>query len=110
MMNIKQLALAIGLAGFSLASAADEAPFEVSLVSIQNVPVIQLESVADRVTLTGYKVNRGNCGNAFINQVYNPPSKFQYGEATKIFAHNCKVREVVLDTDQGSFTYTFSRQ
>lgn len=109
-MKIQQVLAAIGLACISTVSFADESPFEVSLVSIQGVPVIQIESVADQVTLTGYAVNRGKCSNAFINQVYNPPAKFGYGEATKIFAHNCNVREVVLETDQGGYTYTFSRQ
>lgn len=109
-MKIQQALLAIGLAGVCASSFADEAPFEVSLIFIQNVPVIQIESVADQVTLTGYSVNHGNCRNAFINQVYNPPAKFGYGEATKIFAHNCNVREVVLETDQGGYTYTFSQR
>ncbi|KCV59284.1 hypothetical protein L493_3812 [Bordetella bronchiseptica 99-R-0433] len=109
-MKIQKALLAIGLAGVCASSFAGEAPFEVSLVFIQNVPVIQIESVADQVTLTGYSVNRGNCRNAFINQVYNPPAKFAYGEATKIFAHNCNVREVVLETDQGGYTYTFSQR
>jgi len=104
-MKIQQTLLACVCAS----SFADEAPSEVSLSFIQNVPVIQIESVADQVTLTGYTVNRGNCGNAFINQMYNPPSKFGYGEATKIFAHNCNVREVFLETDQGGYTYTFSQ-
>ncbi|WP_454693203.1 hypothetical protein [Achromobacter aegrifaciens] len=43
-MKIQQALLAIGLAGVCASSFADEAPFEVSLVFIQNVPVIQIET------------------------------------------------------------------
>lgn len=32
---------------------------------------------------------------------------FKYGQGVKLFAYSCKVKEVVLTTDQGNYTYSF---
>ena len=100
------LVLASGLV-LSTWSQADEAPFQVSLKIVQDVPVLQLESVADKVVLTGFNVNRGNCSKAKLGGIYPLPLTFKFGDGVKIFAHMCNVKEVALTTNQGTFTYSF---
>ncbi|OBV39187.1 hypothetical protein ASR47_10091 [Janthinobacterium psychrotolerans] len=39
--------------------------------------------------------------------IYPLPLTFKFGDGVKIFAHTCKVKEVVLMTSQGTFTYSF---
>lgn len=102
---LKLLALAGALA-ISTGCSADETPFDVSLQVVQDVPVIQLEASTDRVALTGFNVNRGNC-KAKLGGVYPLPLTFKFGDGVKLFAYTCKVKEVSLTTDRGTFTYTF---
>ncbi|WP_034293868.1 hypothetical protein [Herbaspirillum sp. RV1423] len=88
------------------ASNAGDAPFDVSTHIEQNVPIIQLEAATDQVVLTGFNVNRGNC-KAKLGGVYPLPLTFKFGQGVKLFAYSCKVKEVVLTTDQGNYTYSF---
>ncbi|AOX99267.1 hypothetical protein BJP62_01645 [Jeongeupia sp. USM3] len=100
------LALA-GAVAISSGCSASEAPFQVSLQTVQDVPVIQLESVTDKVVLTGFTVNRGNCTRTKVGGIYPLPLTFKFGDGVKLFAYLCKVKEVALTTDQGTFTYSF---
>ncbi|QCS61953.1 hypothetical protein EC609_04835 [Achromobacter denitrificans] len=109
-MKIQKALLAIGLAGVCASSFADEAPFDVSLYTEQGVPIVLLESVANEVVLTGFSVNRGNCKNVKLGGIYPLPLTFKFGDGVKLFAHMCSVKEVVLETDQGGYTYTFSQR
>lgn len=85
---------------------AAAAPFEVSTHVEQNVPIVQLQAVTDQIVLTGFNVNRGNC-KAKLGGAYPLPLTFKFGQGVKLFAYSCNVKEVVLITNQGNFTYTF---
>ena len=85
---------------------ADEAPFDANMYVEQGVGVVQLQAVTDQVVLTGYNINRGNCKTK-LGGIYPLPLTFKYGQGVKLFAYTCKVKEVVLNTNQGSYTYTF---
>lgn len=79
-------------------------PIEVSVEEIQGVPVLHVVSTVDSVHITSFKVNRGNC-NGSIN--YQLPVEVVFGGDLKIFAHGCNVKELLLDTDHGSFSFSF---
>lgn len=103
--SLQLLAIASTFA-IGTASYAGDAPFDISMHVEQNVPIIQLEAVADQVVLTGFNVNRGNC-KAKLGGVYPLPLTFKYGQGVKLFAYSCNVKEVVLTTNQGNYTYSF---
>lgn len=90
----------------SSASFADDAPFDVNMHIEQGVGVVQLQAVADQIVLTGFNINRGNCKSK-LGGIYPLPLTFKYGQGVKLFAFSCSVKEVVLTTNQGSFTYSF---
>ena len=90
----------------SASSYAEEAPFEVNMHVEQGVGVVQLQAVTDQVVLTGFNINRGNCKSK-LGGIYPLPLTFKYGQGVKLFAYSCAVKEVVLVTNQGNYTYTF---
>ena len=100
--------LALTSALFTCAIArADEALFDVNMHIEQGVGVVQLQAVTDQVVLTGYNINRGNCKTK-LGGIYPLPLTFKYGQGVKLFAYTCKVKEVVLNTNQGNYIYTFN--
>lgn len=101
------LALAAGLT-LTTTACSGKNPFEATSYIQSGVPVIQLQSIADRVVLEGYKVNRGNC-QAKLGGIYPLPLDFKFGDGVKLFAYSCKVKEVELKTNHGTFTYSFSQ-
>jgi len=105
---LRLLALASAFVATTTSCHASDAPFEVSLRMERDVSVIQLQSVANRAVLTEFNVNRGNCKSK-LGGVYPLPLTFKFGDGVKLFAYLCKVKEVVVVTDQGSFTYSFDR-
>ena len=99
----------LALAGAMITSAtshADEAPFDVNMHVEQGVGVVQLQAATDQVVLTGFNINRGNCKSK-LGGIYPLPLTFKYGQGVKLFAYSCAVKEVVLVTNQGNYTYTF---
>lgn len=79
-------------------------PVEVSIEEIQGVPVLHVVSTVDSVHITGFKVNRGNCNGSISYQL---PVEVVFGGDLKVFAHGCNVKELLLDTDHGSFSFSF---
>lgn len=99
--------LALTSALLSVATAhADEVPFDANMHVEQGVGVVQLLAVTDRVVLTGFNINRGNCKTK-LGGIYPLPLTFKYGQGVKLFAYTCAVKEVVLNTNLGNYTYTF---
>jgi hypothetical protein len=90
----------------SATSHAEEAPFDVNMHVEQGVGVVQLQAVTDQVVLTGFNINRGNCKSK-LGGIYPLPLTSKYGQGIKLFAYSCAVKEVVLVTNQGNYTYTF---
>ncbi len=92
------------LMSISACSKADKLPLEISVGEMQGVPTIVVTSVADKVKLLGYTINRGNC---IGRSVYQMPVDILFGGELKIFANGgCNIREVTLTTDTGEFTYS----
>lgn len=88
----------------SACSKADKLPLEISVGEMQGVPTIVVTSVADKVKLLGYTINRGNCTG---RSVYQMPVDILFGGELKIFANGgCNIREVTLTTDTGEITYS----
>ncbi|BEP85065.1 MULTISPECIES: hypothetical protein [unclassified Variovorax] len=106
---LRLLALAGAIiAIMATACHAGDPPFEASVQVIQGVSVVQLESVAGEVVLTGFEVNRGNCKSK-LGGIDPLPLTFKFGNAVKLFAYSCSVKEVSVTTNQGTFTYSFGR-
>lgn len=92
------------LMSISACSKADKLPLEISVGEMQGVPTIVVTSVADKVKLLGYTINRGNCTG---RSVYQMPVDILFGGELKIFANGgCNIREVTLSTDTGEITYS----
>lgn len=88
----------------SACSKADKLPLEIFVGEMQGVPTIVVTSVADKVKLLGYTINRGNCTG---RSVYQMPVDILFGGELKIFANGgCNIREVTLSTDTGEITYS----
>jgi hypothetical protein len=102
---LRLLALTSALLTGAIAHA-DETPFDVNMHIEQGVGVVQLQAVTDQVVLTGFNINRGNCKYK-LGGIYPLPLTFKYGQGVKLFAYTCAVKEVVLNTNQGNYTYTF---
>jgi len=77
--------------------------------------VITITSRLDAVTVTGIKVNRGNCPlankyNTPINGNQIGPLNMKYGGEFVIFAGNfCNPLEVALTTDRGIYRTSWDR-
>lgn len=108
-MNYKKIIIAIAMASSISPSFADEVPFEVSLGTSQRIPRILIETVVDQVTVTGYSVNRGNC-DPRINQILSVPTTFKFGQSYGISAPACNVKEISIDTNLGTYVYSFGAQ
>ena len=100
------LASACAITFAASAAAAAEAPFEITVRLEREISVVQLTSTANQVVLTGFNVNRGNCKTK-LGGIYPLPLTFKFGDGVKLFAYPCKVKEVAVVTDQGTFTYSF---
>lgn len=81
-------------------------PVEVSIEEIQGVPILHIQSITDSVNITELKINRGNCRGS-LSAFHSIPEELAFGAEMKIFAHNCNVKELSLDTDHGSFSFSF---
>jgi hypothetical protein len=86
---------------------AGEVPLQVELGAnaFWGSPQLELTSLADEITVTDLTINRGNCK-------FNPheplPHTLVYGASFKVDSPSCQnVLEVSIDTDQGSYDFTF---
>ena len=102
---MKILINTILLAAFTLISACGQTetpPFEVSLGEAYGQPAIFLEAIVDKVKLEGFEINRGNCYNSGPRSI-----DFVFGGKTMFSTFGCNVKELSVNTDHGSFTYSF---
>lgn len=98
-------ALVLGLTG------CGDAPIEVSLDTAPGLDgfsplkYLVVTSKVDDVRLTNIKVNRGNC------KTFNwrGPNPLQFGQEKRgmLTCDLDQVKEVVVETDQGEYTFTF---
>lgn len=95
------------LSSFLIVSACGQAetlPVEVSLTHQGSTPVLYVEGITDRVKIISYQVNRGNCQASSIHRM---PIDIIFGGKLQIIAPMCNVKEISLNTDLGSFVYSF---
>lgn len=60
-------------------------------------------ATADKVTVTGLTVNRGNCKPT----TFKMPKQLGFGQTGDSYISNCHVKEVEVETDDGAYTFTF---
>ena len=93
---------------------ADESkcPIEVSTEHYANNPnfasEVKVLSLVDSIVIQGVNVNRGNVKATYW--ITNPvPHTLKYGTAfmTRVAAPQQNIKEVEVQTDQGSWTFTF---
>jgi hypothetical protein len=65
--------------------------------------IVTITALAD-VTLTAASINRGNCDSTYYDPAY--PNSLKFGEMANV-GLGCSVLEILIDTDQGSMTFTF---
>jgi hypothetical protein len=90
-------------------------PIEVSIDNVDDSAMyhsqIQVQAVTDDVQITKVTVNRGNnCAVIFWNHWSGSsalPLKFGQGDIGKTPCEIDSIKEVDVDTDQGSFSFTF---
>ena len=68
---------------------------------------LKVQSTVDSVTITGVKVNRGNCTVNKIepNQVLNLPLGFSASRTFTLYCNPRDILEVEINTDQGVWTF-----
>lgn len=81
-------------------------PVEVSIEEIQGVPILHIDSITDSVNIKAFQINRGNC-TGHLSGANSIPEELAFGAEMKIFANNCNVKELSLDTDHGTFSFSF---
>lgn len=89
----------VGLSGCSNSS-----PVEVTLKPNQfweNSLVILVSSKVEKVKVNSIVVNKGNCRSS------GSAAQIKFGENVRFYTSNCDVKEIEVNTDDGSFTFTF---
>lgn len=97
------------LALVGLSGCADNSPVEVRLkenplsaiAGMTLSPMIEVTSMVDTVKVNSIKINRGNCKSS------GSGSQLKFGENARFYTSNCDVKEIEVNTDDGSFTFTF---
>lgn len=104
--------------GFSLLAGCGEtqSPVEIKTYDIGNGERMEIIAVTDQVTVEKVMINRGHCRGIFFDVgpgkfmmkeiVSMKPHTIKFGEKMIITAA-CAVKEVDLETDTGSFTFSF---
>jgi hypothetical protein len=63
--------------------------------------IIEVSSTVDQVKVNSVVINRGNCHSS------GSPAQLKFGQNANFHTSGCDVKEVEVDTDDGSFTFTF---
>lgn len=107
--------LALSFIWLSSKAFAVNAPISVEITSnyssILNSyhPVISIISEVDRIQILGLTTNRGNCEATLKGTFPGDSHKkvITFGNVAQYNAFHCKkIREVIVHTDQGDWTYT----
>lgn len=102
---------------FFLVGCEDSAPIEISTgidmhtkdfqqmidlgITDPTYSFVDITATVDKVAITGYSLNRGNCGAK--QKIFFP---LKYGQNFRIKNLQCNLREIEVNTNKG--TYTFS--
>ncbi|KEZ17271.1 hypothetical protein Q7526_03715 [Glaesserella parasuis] len=107
--------LGLSLICFNSKAFAENAPISVevtssySTVSNRYYPVISVISEVDNIKVFGVTANRGNC-EATLKGSFPGDSQqkaIAFGDVVQYNAFHCaKIREVIIHTDRGDWTYT----
>lgn len=108
---LKILSMAV-LVMFTSKVSAEQAPISVELGQHYNQltkgfnPLVTVTSDVDNIAIRDIVINRGNC-KVFANDLGQLRRKLGYGQSVTYRTNTCdRIREVVVTTDQGTWTYT----
>lgn len=98
-------------------SSSDKAPVELSF-STEEAPneyypfpyvsYLNIQSVVDHVSIFHVSINRGNCSvSSWLGNNGSSYLKFGQSRQASLRCQDTQVKEVVVDTDQGSYTFNF---
>ena len=98
---------------------AESAPLDISVETFPAQHNIKVTALANNLNVTDIVMNRGNCevklAQTRLQLIQNKPRPrypvaIQYGQSTQAYAltHNCEVREIMVQTNQGDWTWTFN--
>lgn len=102
---MKKLLALLGISLFCVNAMADNSPVSLRLGKEGNLSVIKVYSEVNRVTIRGLEVNRGNCSVTKGGISGTADGVTVFGESQNYYAPGCNVREVVVYTDQGNWTF-----
>jgi len=106
-MKLKNLFLPLVLLAVMLFGAtcwATECPIEVNIKVETRIPFVEIASLVDTVTITDIQLNRGNIK---LPSSVILPKTLKFGETTRIWHNNGTIREGTVQTNRGSWTFTF---
>ena len=64
---------------------------------------VEIVSLVDKVTILNYTINRGNC-----NSKMSKPETLKFGNTFRIVNPGCRVREMQVKTNKGTWTFSFN--
>ncbi|MDY6217082.1 hypothetical protein [Actinobacillus porcinus] len=107
--------LALSFICLSSSAFAENAPISVEITNGYSSilkryhPVISITSEVDRIQILGLTANRGNCEATLKGSFPGDPQQktLAFGDVVQYNAFHCqKIREVIIHTDQGEWTYS----
>lgn len=98
-----------GSGGSSLSKQASKCPIELEIDRHR----VLVTSLVDTVTIQNIQLNRGNVklsDGLFEEEANTLPRTIKFGETTKFYAYlsNNSIREVVVQTNMGTWTFTLN--
>lgn len=98
------------LSQFQTQQIPTESPIKINFLpneSWDHMSNLKVQATVDAVTITGVKVNRGNCTVNKIepNQVLNLPLGFSGARTFTLYCNPRDILEVEINTDQGVWTF-----
>ena len=107
MLKLITFFMALTLAG--LTGCTGEPPVEVELkstpysspIGVLSLTGIYVTAKVDEVKVNSIEVNRGNC------KVTGGSKSLRFGQHTYFQSPGCEIKEIEVDTDEGSFTFSF---
>ena len=64
---------------------------------------VEIISLIDNIIVLDYTINRGNCDSKM-----NKPKKLKFGNSFRIINPGCRVREMQVETNEGTWTFSFN--
>ncbi|MBN6070362.1 hypothetical protein HYE53_04500 [Aggregatibacter actinomycetemcomitans] len=105
---MRKLLVLFGITFISTNVLASNSPVSLTLGQEGNLSVIKVHSEVNKVTIKDISVNRGNCSVTKGGLSGTDNGVTVFGESQSYYAPRCNVKEVVVYTDQGNWTFTLN--